>query len=281
MPSSQTIDLSHQVIVVTGAGRGLGRAYALASAAAGASVAVIARTPDQIDETVALIQQAGGRAAAFACDVTDHPAVGTVFHSIEQQFGPVDLLINNAGIAGPVGPIWEIDPDEWWHTLEVNFRGALLCSRSVLPGMLARRKGRIIHVTSDAGVFGIPFISAYGLSKTALIRLAEVIAQETAGRGVSVFALTPGTVRTGFTEEILSSESQKWIPWFTNIFERGLDVPADLSVQLILQLASGGYDNLSGRYLTIEDDLDQLLANSERIEQDSLYALRVDRLSEG
>jgi len=279
MPTSQTIDLSHQVAVVTGAGRGLGRAYTLALAAAGASLAVIARSTYQIDETVALIQQAGGRAAAFAVDVTDRQVVETVVQRIEQQIGPIDLLINNAGIAGPIGPIWEIDPEEWWRTLEVNFRGALLCSQRVLPGMLARGKGRIIHITSDAGVFGIPFISAYGLSKTALIRLAEVIALETAGRGVSVFAVTPGTVRTGFTEEILSSESQKWIPWFANIFEQGLDVPAGLSVQLILQLASGRYDDLSGRYLTVEDDLDQLIANSERIEQDSLYALRVNHLS--
>lgn len=278
MPSSLDIQLSNQVAVVTGGGRGLGQAYALALAALGSTVAVVARTQLEIDETVSLIQGAGGQAMAFTADVGDPRAVEMAMKNIEGRLGTIDLLINNAGIAGPVGPLWQVDPDDWWRTLEVNFRGAFLCARHVLSGMLSRGKGRLINISSDAGGFGIPYISAYGLSKTALIRLTETLAMETAGTGASVFAISPGTVRTPFTEAVLSSESQKWIPWLAELFEQSLDVSPDPSVRLVLQLASGKFDALSGRFITIDDDLDDLLKSMSQIESESLYTLRVNKL---
>ena len=278
MPSPLDIQLSNQVAVVTGGSRGLGQAYALALAAMGSIVAVVARTQLEVDETVSIIQRAGGRAMAFTADVADPRAVEMAMKNIEGRLGAIDLLINNAGIAGPVGPLWQIDPDDWWHTLEVNFQGAFLCARYVLPDMLSRGKGRLINISSDAGGFGIPYISAYGLSKTALIRLTETLAIETTGTGVSVFVISPGTVRTPFTEAVLASESQKWIPWLAELFEQGLDVSPDPSVRLVIQLASGKFDALSGRFITIEDDLDELLKSVSQIESESLYTLRVNKL---
>ena len=117
------IDLSGQVALVTGGGRGLGQAYAQGLAAAGAAVAVTARSTEQLDESVRLIEAAGGRALAIPADVTDRAAVEHAVATTEQALGPISLLVNNAGIAGPWKVTWETDPDEWWNTLEVNARG--------------------------------------------------------------------------------------------------------------------------------------------------------------
>ena len=118
----------------------------------------------------------------------------------------MDLLVNNAGLAGPIGPTWETDPDDWWRCLEVNLRGPMLCSRAVLPGMIARGGGRIVNVASGAGTFAIPYLGAYVTSKTALIRFTEILALEAGQHGVKVFAIEPGTVRTAMAEYALESK---------------------------------------------------------------------------
>src|SRR5262249_52106639 len=114
--------------VVTGGGRGLGRAFAHAIAAAGGAVAVVARSQDQLAETVAAITATGGHALSFTADVTDQQAVFQTVKAIEQQLGTVDLLVNNAGIVSPLGPLWEIDPDEWWRNVEIYLRSVFLCT---------------------------------------------------------------------------------------------------------------------------------------------------------
>jgi len=138
---AQSTSLKDQVAVVTGGGRGIGRAIALALAAAGARVAVIARSQNELAETAALIQQAG-QAQPFVADVSVPESVRGAMQAVERALGPVDLLVNNAAAIKPFGPFWENDLDEWWRTMEVNVRGPLLCSHCVLPGMVARRRGR-------------------------------------------------------------------------------------------------------------------------------------------
>src|SRR4029077_4349720 len=152
-------------------------------AAAGASVAVVARTEGQSIEVVAEVAKAGGRSIAISADVSQPGEVDQMIGEVERTLGPVDLLVNNAGLAGPIGPTWEADPTEWWRCLEVNLRGPMLCSRAVLPGMIARGKGRIVNVASGAGTGAIPYLGPYVTSKTALIRLTEVLAAEVAEHG--------------------------------------------------------------------------------------------------
>jgi NAD(P)-dependent dehydrogenase (short-subunit alcohol dehydrogenase family) len=143
-PRATPVDLTDQVALVTGGGRGLGHAFALALAAAGAKVAVMARTAAQLEATVQLIERAGGCALAIPGDVSVPAAVAHVVTTTEQQLGPVDLLVNNAGWYGPgsLGYTWEVDPEAWWHTFEINLRGPFLCARAVLPGMLQRHRGQ-------------------------------------------------------------------------------------------------------------------------------------------
>jgi NAD(P)-dependent dehydrogenase (short-subunit alcohol dehydrogenase family)/Flp pilus assembly protein TadD len=272
------VNLTNQVAVITGGGRGLGQAYAIALAAAGASVAVIARSADQLEETVSYITKAGGRAIALPLDVTDQTAVEQVARQIEEQLGPAQILINNAGVLPPLGPVWEIDPQEWWQNMEVNLRGPLLCTRYILPNMIARRRGRIINIASEAALVGGAYLSPYVVSKTALIRFSENLALETRQYGVSVFAICPGAVRTQMIDVAFSAEGQKWIPWSSKIFENGQDVPPELAVELVLGLASGKYDELSGQYMQVTDDVNEMQKRSQELREKNLYALRLNRL---
>jgi NAD(P)-dependent dehydrogenase (short-subunit alcohol dehydrogenase family) len=273
------IDLAGQVAVVTGGGRGIGRAIAQALAGAGAAVAVIARSENELAETVAHITQAGGLARAFPADVTVAPAVRIAFERIAQSLGPVDLLINNAGAPGPLGPFWENDPADWWRVMDVNLRGPMLCTNAVLPEMIARRRGRIINVSSGGGNMAIAYFSGYVASKTALIRFTECVAAEAKPYGLAMFSLGPGTVRTAMSEYSLNSpEGKKWLPWFRRIFDEGLAGPAERPAQLALALASGKADALSGCFVQISDDLDSLIKSADEIGKDKLYSLRIRKL---
>ncbi len=276
---TEKVDLTEQVAFVTGSGRGIGRAAALALAEAGAPVAVIARTREQVLETAALIESRGGRALPISADVTDPEAVQAAVDQTCQNLGPIDLLVNNAAIGTISGPIWETDPEEWWACLEVNLRGPFLCVRAVVPQMISRGSGRVVNLASGAGTIPIKYFSAYGISKTALLRLTENLAREAAESGVCAFSVDPGSVNTAMAEGILHTEQGKrWLPWFSGIFESGEDFPPEAAAHLIKLLASGQADSLSGRMIRVSDDLEKMIASADKIEQDALYALRMRKL---
>jgi len=277
--TNEHIDLAGQVAIVTGGGRGIGRAMALALAQAGAAVAVVARTADQLSETVALIEGAGGRAVACPADVTDRAGIERAVARVEGQLGPVDLLVNNAGAGGPPGPLWESDPGAWWRCIEVNLRGPFLCSRAVLPGMVARRCGRIITTASGAGLGPWPYAAAYAIAKCAAIRFSENLAAETAQHGIRVFSISPGFVRTAMTEA--GAESPDWEKWLDGFFRKALaaghDVPPEQAANLVVFLASGRADALSGCYIDVGDDVAEMVRRAQEIQKDELHTLRLHR----
>jgi NAD(P)-dependent dehydrogenase (short-subunit alcohol dehydrogenase family) len=238
-----------KVAIITGAGRGLGRAFAVRLANNGYKIAAVSRTASELAETV---RQAGNGAIAITADVTSEHAVAKMAAEVEQRLGPVDVLINNAGIGPPFGPTWESAAGEWWRNIEVNLKGPMLCCRAVLPGMIARRIGRIINIASGAGTMNIPYMSAYISSKAALIQLTGVLNEEVRPHGISVFAVQPGTVRTAMAEQLLESEEgRRWLPWFGEIFAQGRDVTTEPAESLVLRLASGEADAFSGRLLDV------------------------------
>jgi NAD(P)-dependent dehydrogenase (short-subunit alcohol dehydrogenase family) len=276
MPSSSNVAL------ITGGGRGLGQAFAIALAAHGFKVAVTARTQAEIDATAAQIERAGGRAIAIAGDVTSQQQVERTVAITEAELGSIDLLVNNAGVLRALGVVAEIDADEWWREVEINLRGPFLFAHAVLPGMIARRGGRIINVASGAGLEAVATGSAYCVSKAALIRLSENIAVETASYGISTFAIHPGTVRTPMNAYVHDSdEAGRHAPevqqWFRQLYAEGRDTPIERPVGLVLALASGRADALSGCFLDVRDDLDTLVSQAETIQRDDRLRMRLSK----
>lgn len=258
-------ELAGHVALVTGAGRGFGKAIAMAFAAAGAAVTVTARSTHQIDETVLQIKSAGGQGFAVPGDVTNRKDVERVVAAAHKHFGPTTLLVNNAGLAGPFGPIGTVDPDEWWASQAVHVRGPFLFMSGVLPEMIRAKKGRIINVASLGGTRVEPNLSAYCIGKATEIRLTEQVAAEGKPHGICAFAIEPGTVYTEMAESTISDpQAQRWMP---GMIEHLKNVKANEDpakgfarcASMCVRLASGQYDGLSGRYLTPEDDFDALL----------------------
>lgn len=266
------MNLKEQVALITGGSRGLGKAFTQALAAAGARVAITARSEEGLKTTAKEIADAGGQVLVIPADVTDDAT--RVVSKVEQTFGPITLLVNNAGRLRALGIIGDVDPASWWQEIETNLRGPFLYSQAVLPGMRARQSGRIINIASGTGLEAIPTASAYVVSKTALIRFSEALALETTNDGIKVFAIHPGTVRTPMTSYAhdapeVTERAPELQQWFRQLFAEGNDTPIERSVNLILKLAAGEGDSLSGCYIAVEDDLEVLVKeHSSRAEPD-------------
>ena len=255
-------ELSGQVALVTGGGRGIGERIARELAAAGMRVAVSGRSADEVQATAAEI---GG--AAIVGDVSRRADVQRMVGETERELGPVDLLVNNAGITGERRPAWEEEPEAWWHVFEVNVLGAFLCCRAVLPAMIERGRGRIVNVSSGASYLpptGRELGTAYGPSKAALSRFSELLAAQARPHGVFVFQISPGLVRSAMTEHTFPADA----PW----------TPPELAPRLVRAIASGRVDALAGRYLHAEhDDVDDIAARADEIVERDLNALRLRR----
>ncbi len=203
--------LTGQVAIITGAGRGIGRAIARALATEGAAVMVTARTQAEVRQVAGEIQKAGGRATALAADVARETECAKIVNAAREAFGAIHILVNNAGIYGPVQPAENITPGEWDEVMAVNLRSAFLLSRLVLPEMYARGSGSILNISSTAAKAAYQWNSPYAASKAALLGLTRTLAAEAARHGVRVNAICPGPVaETKMSEELrrgLASQS--------------------------------------------------------------------------
>ncbi|MDR6290942.1 NAD(P)-dependent dehydrogenase (short-subunit alcohol dehydrogenase family) [Inquilinus ginsengisoli] len=273
------MSLQDQVAVVTGAGRGIGRETALHLARAGATLAVLARTEAEIEETAGLVAGAGGVARAYPVDLVDLAAVETVFSAIGTDLGPVDLLVNNHGSFRAIGPVWEVDPGEWWGDVETNLRGTFHTARAVAPGMIRRGRGRIVNLVGGGTGVSFPNGSGYASSKAAIMRFTECLNDTLKAAGPLAFAVDPGLVRTAMTEFQLESASGKaHLPNIADLFDRGVDIPPTRAATLITAIAAGRFDRLAGRMLRGVEDLDELERAIPAIVEHDLRALRLTGL---
>ena len=255
MPS----ELAGQVALVTGGGRGIGAGVARALAEARMRVAVSSRTREEVD---AVAREIDG--LAIVADVSDRAAVESMVERVERELGPIDLLFANAGMAISEERAWELEPDDWWRVLEVNVLGVYLCCQAVIPRMSERGRGRIVITASGAAYLPGSKSTAYSSSKAAVTRFGETLALQLEAYGIPVFPISPGLVRTEMTEGSFSDDA----PW----------TPPEAAPKLVLALASGRFDRLSGRYLHAEHDPpEQLEQRIDDILGDDLNAIRLRR----
>lgn len=275
-----------QVAFITGGGRGIGRGIAEAFAAEGASVAIMARSEDQLAETLRQIEAAGGRGLALKGDVTSQDDVDTAIAATESTFGPINTVVSNAGITGPYAPIAEADPDEWWRTQEVHLRGAFLTCRAAFRSMRPRGGGRIMIIASRAAERGTPNISGYAVAKSSQVRFTQLLAEEGSLFGIKAFVLHPGTVDTQFTDEALNRDDarQYAVAFVERLRALRRDpsafTPMSQVTNLCVFLASGAGDGLSGRYLSVDYDIQRLVQDGDLIREHDLYTLRIRTLTE-
>ncbi len=247
------------VALITGASRGIGRALAEDLLARGWRVAALGRDVDLL--TALAAASPPDQVLPLVADVTDGTAMAQALAALHAIWRSPDLVIANAGLLTAAGPAWEADPDLWWRDVEVNVRGVLITMRGVIPAMVDRGSGRIIVMSSGMGRTPSPWTSAYGASKAAVTHLVSSVAEELAGAGVSVFAISPGMVRTEMTQ------------WPEALLEHRPDLadlpdsaylPVTAVQELVADLASGRFDALSGHFIHVRDDRQALLNQVER-----------------
>lgn len=206
------MSLAGKTALITGAGRGIGHAIAETFARNGAAALILtARSADEIEETRRLAEGHGARAIGVACDLADADAVTRLVETTLAEIGTPDVVVNNAGYAH-FRPFAEVTPEEWGRTFAVNVTAPYLLSRAFVSGMAARGSGRIINVSSVAGLKGIPEQSAYCASKHALNGLTKVLALELNPLGIGVHAICPGGVRTRLADEAMPGrEKSDWM----------------------------------------------------------------------
>ena len=188
--------------LITGGSRGIGRAVCLELARRGRRVAVnFARNADAARRVVEEVAAGGGEAASFAADVSDPDAVRKMFAGVEKKWGPVEILVNNAGMTAD-NLLLRMGEDDWRRVLEVNLTSAFLCSKAALRGMVRARWGRIVCVSSAAGVAGNPGQANYAASKAGLIGFSKSLAKEVGSRGITVNVVAPGFIATDMTARL-------------------------------------------------------------------------------
>ncbi|MBU7592292.1 3-ketoacyl-ACP reductase [Metabacillus halosaccharovorans] len=217
--------LKGKVALVTGAGKGIGRATAIALAHEGVNVGLLARTEQDLVEVAKEIEALGVKTAYATADVSSIEEVNTAVEKLKTSLGPVDILINNAGI-GKFGKFLELEPEEWKKIIDINLLGVYYVTRAVLPQLIDKNGGDIINISSTAGQKGAPVTSAYSASKFGLLGLTESLALEVRKHNIRVTALTPSTVATelAYKENLTDGNPEKVMQ------------PEDLAEYMVAQL---------------------------------------------
>ena len=201
-----------QVALVTGASRGIGRAIALSLAAGGAKVVVnYASSAQAAEAVVAEIQQLGAEAIALKADVSKAEEIDSLFQTVMDTWGRIDVLVNNAGITRDT-LLLRMKPEDWQRVIDLNLTGVFLCTRAVAKIMLKQKSGRIINIASVSGLMGNPGQANYSAAKAGVVGFTKTVAKELATRGVTVNAVAPGFIATDMTHDLKSDDILKFIP---------------------------------------------------------------------
>jgi len=266
-----------EVVLITGGGRGIGAVVADFFARAGCDVALVARTAPEIEKVAAACRAHSVRALPLVADVSRREDVACAVRATEKEFGRIDVLVNAAGIYGPIGPLVENDLDHWAKAISVNLLGTVYAMHAALPAMIARRKGVVINFSGGGAVTPFPRFSAYGASKAAVVRLTETIAEEVRESGVRVNAIAPGAVNTGLVDEVIDAGERAGAAFFHKAQEQKKNggTPPERAAELAVFLASAESAGITGRLLSaVWDDWRLLAGRTQDLDQSALYTMR-------
>ena len=240
------MSIEGKTVVITGASRGIGEAAAEVFAEAGAKVALLARGGDAI---AAIAARIGKSATAIPCDVSSYDDVARAIAEAEQAFGPVEILINNAGVVEPVSHLASSDPEAWGKVIDINLKGVYYGMRAVMPGMIQRGHGTILTVSSGAAHNPIEGWSHYCASKAGAAMLTSMADKEARAAGLRVMGLSPGTVATQMQKEIKASGINpiSKLDWSDHI-------PPDWPARTLLWMCSGDADEFVGTEISLRED---------------------------
>jgi len=271
--------LAGKKVVITGASLGLGRALGEAVVREGGHVLLCARTAGPLEETARELKklaQSGQRVLWKTCDVSEETQVEELAVYAQDEFGTCDVLVNNAGVHGAMGPLEEVAWSDWKRTIEIDLYGVVLPCRRFIPQMKKQGWGKIINLSGGGAAGSRPFFSAYAAAKTAVVRVTEILAEELRPFHIDVNALAPGPVNTRLIAEAVAAGPEKiGEKAYQEMLRIVEDGSPDGAVELFLFLASSASDGLSGRLISARwDAWRDLAARREELAASDIYTLR-------
>jgi 3-oxoacyl-[acyl-carrier protein] reductase len=254
-------EFQNKSILITGGSRGIGKRLAIGFARLGARLALMARSRAELDLTHIEIEQNGGNALRIRGDVTDPEQMAVAVDRARVAYGgPPDILICAAGLPGPLQAFLQTSVKHWTEPLQVNLLGVVHACRAVLPGMVERRRGKILVVTCDGGVAPKLHFSSYATAKTAIVRFVEAIAQEVADHNVQINSFDPGPTYTSMTDEVIRAGDRldsKVVAAAVEVRRTG-GTSTEQQMKLAQFLASEASNHVTGRLIHVDDDLKKL-----------------------
>jgi 3-oxoacyl-[acyl-carrier protein] reductase len=273
--------LHGRTAVITGASQGLGRAIARSYVAAGASVILCARSGEALDDVARELGtdlRAGQRVLAFPVDVSDLGAVERVVGQALEQCPRIHVLVNNAGVYGPIGPIESVDWSEWVRAVGINLQGSVLPCRALLPHFKAHRYGKIIQLSGGGATSPLPNMSAYAASKAAVVRFAETLAEEVRAYGIDVNSIAPGVLNTRLLDQVIDAGPERAGRAFYERMVRekeGGGTPLQKGADLAVFLASAASDGITGKLVSaVWDQWTNLPERRDALQRSDVYTLR-------
>ncbi len=273
--------LEGRAAIITGASQGLGLAIAKAYVSAGASVFLCARDGSLLDRArsdVAALAGPGQRVAAMPADVSLTADIDRVARAAFEAFPQVHILVNNAGVYGPMGLVEEVDWGAWVQAIEVNLFGSILMCRMLLPHFRQHQYGKVVQLSGGGATNPLPRISAYAASKAAIVRFAETLAEETRECGIDVNAIAPGALNTRLLDEVLAGGPERVGQSF---YDRALEqkehggAPMGRGADLAVFLGSAASDGISGKLLSaMWDPWESLADHRDDLRRTDVYTLR-------
>ena len=270
--------LTGKVSIITGGSMGIGKAIARAFLREGCQCVLAARGRQDLAAAVEELAAIGPKIKAFAADVASEKDVRSLVDFTLEEFSAVDILVNCAGIYGPIGPSIDVDVCKWWETLEINLRGTFLCTHSVLRAMITQgRQGKIINLAGGGAASPFPHFSGYAASKAAVVRLMETLAEETKQYGIDINVIAPGAVNTRLLDQVVAAGEAAGKEQLERSLRQEQEggVSPELAAELAVFLASNQSDGLTGKFISaVWDDWRSLAGRIPEVMRSDIYTLR-------